>query len=153
MLLKGIREENGWMFADYQATWRYGYDFMLDVGQVVIDKDFKENLQRVAIAELAEAGQEECMDAVRAAGNELRKADKVARENGVLIVSGLSSIMECPVQIMLYNQTSVIRLCTPLKKVFEEGGDNAFTTYLSSIEIKAYCTDTERRCKAGGTNA
>ena len=49
MLLKGIHEENGWMFADYQATWKYGYDFMLDAAQTVIDMDFMDRLQRVAI--------------------------------------------------------------------------------------------------------
>lgn len=147
MLLREVREENGWMFADYQATWRYSYDFMLDAAQAVINMDFQDNLQRVAIGLLSESKQEECIEEVRASGNILRNCEKVAHENGVLIVSGVSRIMECPVQLMFYNQTNVIRLCTPFKKVFEEGGDNAFTTYLSSIEIKAYCADTERRVK------
>lgn len=147
MLLREVREENGWMFADYQETWRYSYDFMLDAAQAVINMDFQDNLQRVAIGLLSESKQEECIEEVRASGNILRNCEKVAHENGVLIVSGVSRIMECPVQLMFYNQTNVIRLCTPFKKVFEEGGDNAFTTYLSSIEIKAYCADTERRVK------
>lgn len=150
MLLKGIREENGWMFADYQATWKYGYGFMLDAAQAVINTDFRDQLQRVAIGSAAGAGQEECIGEVRKAGNILRNCSKVARENGVLIVSGLSSIMECPVQLMFYNQTNVIRLCTPGRTIFEKGGENAFTTYLCSMEIKAYCADTERRIRIKG---
>lgn len=145
MLLREIHEDNGWMFADYQATWKYGYGFMLDAAQAVIDMDFRDKLQRVAVGSIAGAGQEECIVEVHAAGDVLRNCSKVANENGVLIVSGLSNIMGCSVQLMFYNQTNVIRLCTPFKKIFEEGGDNAFTTYLSSIEIKAYCADVERR--------
>ena len=46
MIFKGLKENNGWMMAEYCATWKYGYDFMLDAAQTVIDTDFHEKLQR-----------------------------------------------------------------------------------------------------------
>lgn len=147
MLLKKVYKDNGWMLADYQATWRYGYDFMLDAAQTVIDTDLKDELQRVAVGRIAGAGQEECIDDVRAAGNILRDCPKTAEENGVLIISGISRIMGVPVQLMFYDQTNIIRLCTPDKSIFKKQGENAFTTYLSSMEINAYCTAAERRVR------
>ncbi|MGN0695542.1 MAG: hypothetical protein ACI4J5_02115 [Oscillospiraceae bacterium] len=147
MLLKKVYKDNGWMLADYQATWQYGYDFMLDAAQTVIDTDLKDDLQRVAVGRIAGAGQEECIDDVRAAGNILRNCPKAAEENGVLIVSGISRIMGVPVQLMFYDQTNIIRLCTPDKSIFKKHGKNAFTTYMSSMEINAYCTAAERRVR------
>lgn len=145
MLLKGIHEENGWMLADYHATWKYGYDFMLDAAQTVVDTDFGENLQRVAVGTLTGGRQEECMDEVRKAKRVLRDSPKLLEEHGLLIVSGISKLMECPIQLMFYNQTDRILLCTPFKRLFDEYGNDVFTTYMCSIEIRAYCTNTKRR--------
>ena len=144
MLLKGMNENNGWMFTEYQATWPYGYDFMLDAAQSVIDTDFKGNLQRVAVGAAPGAGQEECLEEVRKFNNLLHDCPTMRQEHGVLIVSGLSEIMNCPLQLMFYNQTNIIRICTSSKSIFSEDGANAFTNYVCSIEIKAYCAATER---------
>lgn len=149
MLLKEIEKKNHWIYANYRATWRYGYDFMLDAAQSVIDSDFKDGLERVAIGEIAGGGQTECIDDVRRSGNNLRRCGKLAVEQGVLMIAGESRIMECPIQIMLYNQSDLIRLCIPesFGHIFKKGGDNAFTTYLCSVEIRAYCTAAERNDK------
>ncbi len=145
MLLKNINTNQGWVYADYQATWKYGYDFMLDAAQAVIDTDFKNHLQRVTTGKMAGGEQMEYLEAVRRAGNQLRDCEEVKSEAGMLIISGISTIMDCPIQLMFYNQSNLIRLCTPFKELFEKNGDNIFTTYLSSIEIQAYCKATERR--------
>lgn len=149
MLLKKIEKKNHWIYANYRATWRYGYDFMLDAAQSVIDGDFKEGLERVAIGRIAGDGQTECTDDVRKSGNKLRSCGKLKSEQGVLMIAGESRIMECPVQIMLYNQTDLIRLCIPgsFKHIFKKGGDNAFTTYLCSMEIKGYCAAAVRNAE------
>lgn len=149
MLLKQIREDSGWVHADYMATWKYGYDFMLDAAQALIDTDFEEQLQRVSIAEIAGAPDIECLDDVLRCGRILRNCPKVANETGVLMVAGISSIMECPLQIEFYNQTNVIILCTIGRKLFDEHGENVFTTYMSSMEIKAYCAKAARDAAAG----
>ena len=65
MIFRGIKENNGWMTAEYSATWRYGYDFMLDAAQIIIDTDFMDKLQRVATAETAGACDVERIDEVR----------------------------------------------------------------------------------------
>lgn len=145
MIFRELHENNGWMFADYTATWNYGYDFMLDVAQTLIDDDFQEKLQRLAVGRIAGAGQTELLDQVLKADRILRNCPSVVNENGVLIVSGISRIMECPLQIMLYNQTNAVRLCTPIKAVFEKHGEHVFDNYMNSMEIKAYCRETERR--------
>ncbi len=146
MLLKGIYEENGWTYADYQATWKYGYDFMLDAAQSIIDLDFRENLERVALGAIDGAKIDECLDDVRRAGNVLRNCRKCKKESGALFIAGKSRIMEYPIQLMFFNQTDVIRLSTPFGAIFKEHGDNVFTTYLCSMEIQAYCADTKRKC-------
>lgn len=155
MLLKKIKKEGHWIFADYQATWNYGYDFMLDAAQAVIDSDLKTELERVAIGQIGMGGQTECIEEVRRAGNVLRRCGKLKEEQGVLMIAGISHVMGCPVQLMFYNQTNVIRLCIPslYKNIFKKGGKNAFTTYLCSMEIKAYCAaavmDKELHAESG----
>lgn len=148
MLFNGLRESNGWTVAEYSATWAYGYDFMLDAAQVIIDTDFGDKLQRVATAEVAGARDVERIDEVRACENVLRDCPSVCGECGVLTVSGISGIMECPVQFVFYNQTRLVRLYCPFGPYFEEHGERVFDNYMNSIEIKAYCKDTERRMAA-----
>lgn len=87
----------------------------------------------------------EYIEEVKQENGILRNCSAISEENGVLIVSGISHIMECPLQIMFYNQTNVVKLCCPVKKIFEEHGEHVFDNYLNSIEIKVYCKDTERR--------
>lgn len=145
MIFKGLKENNGWVMAEYSATWTYGYDFMLDAAQVLIDTDLQDQLQRVATAELAGAKDIERIDEVKACGNILRNCEAVRRECGVLMVSGISGIMECPVQFVFFNQTNLVHLFCPFKQYFEEHGEHVFDNYMNSIEIKAYCRDTERR--------
>ena len=120
MIFKGLKENNGWMMAEYSATWAYGYDFMLDAAQTIIDE-------------------------VRVHGGVLRDCPSVCGECGVLTVSGVSGIMECPVQFVFYNQTNLVRLYCPFRQYFKEHGEHVFDNYMNSIEIKAYCKDTERR--------
>ena len=145
MIFRNLTEDNGWTIVEYSATWRYGYDFMLDAAQIIIETDFKENLQRVATSEVIGAPDVEVLEEVKAQGNILRNCDSVKEEHGTLTVSGMSGIMKCPVQFVFYNQTNVVRLFCPIKKMFEEHGEHVFDNYMNSVEIKAYCKDTERR--------
>ena len=144
MLFKSIKENNGWVIVDYDATWRYGYDFILDASQTIIDTDFKDNLQSVSITEIIGAPNEEKIDEVREANNVLRDCETVAKECGRLMISGVSNIMDCPIQICFFNQTNNVRLQCPVREFFEQNGDHVFDNYMNSIEIRAYCKDTER---------
>ncbi|MBD5098852.1 MAG: hypothetical protein HDT35_04775 [Clostridiales bacterium] len=145
MVFQGAAEQNGWVIVEYKTTWQYGYDFMLDAAQVIIDTDFQDKLQGVAVAEVAGAEDMEQLDQVRACGNHLRECPSVAEEHGVLTVTGISQIMECAVQVEFFNQTRLVRLFSPFPQYFKEHGDQVFDHYMNSIEIMAYCKDTERR--------
>ena len=132
---------------EYHSTWGYGYDFMLDAAQVIIDSDFKENTQRFAVAEIAGAEDQERLTELKAENFIIRNCDTSTREHGVLTISGMSDIMECPIQIVFFNQTNIVRLFCPFKKYFEIHGEHAFDNYMNSIEIKAYCADAVRKSK------
>ncbi len=147
MIFQGMKEIGNWMMVEYHSTWGYGYDFMLDAAQVIIDSDFKENTQRFAVAEIAGAEDQERLTELKAENYIIRNCDTSTREHGVLTVSGMSDIMECPIQIVFFNQTNIVRLFCPFKKYFEIHGEHAFDNYMNSIEIKAYCKDAVRKSK------
>ena len=156
MTLKNFKEENGWISIEYAATWRYGYDFMLDAAQMVL-ADFGGDVQRVAKAEIAGVPFVEIIDKVNACGGDLRECAALKEECGVIAAAGISRTMECPMQIVFYNQTNVVRLDIPIaqipenapaRKIFDERRDkyeHVFDYFMDSVEIKAYCADTERR--------
>lgn len=156
MTFKKFSGENGWISIDYAATWKYGYDFMLDAAQAILS-DFGEDLQRFAKAEIAGGTFVEIVDAVTMCGGKLLECRALADECGVIAVAGISRVMECPLQIIFYNQTNAVELDIPIsqipashpaRKIFDERGDqfeHVFDCYMDSVEIKAYCADTERR--------
>ncbi|WP_295152309.1 hypothetical protein [uncultured Ruminococcus sp.] len=150
MLLNGCShgDDDNLAVAEYSATFPYGYDFMLDLAQNVINMDLGEGLQRVAVQKIAADEFNELLDEVKAAGNQLRNCPQVAEENGVLIIAGMSEILHVPIQIALYNQTDIIRIFTTYNDVFKDNGDNALTKYICTMEIRAYCEDAERRVRA-----
>lgn len=147
MIFKNFDNEGDWVHVEYAATWRYGYDFMLDAAQTLL-ADFGNDLQRFAKFEIAGAKSTEIVDEVKACGGKLRECKELSEECGAIAVAGISGVMECPIQIMFYNQTNVVRLDCPIKTLFEEHGEHVFDHYMSSVEIKAYCADTERRTLA-----
>ena len=147
MIFKGLTEDenSGWMLLDYTATWPYGYDFMLDAAQAIIDSDFKDKLERVAIGKIMGAGQTERLEEFLAHDNDLRACPNIVRECGVLIVAGVSNIMDATLQFMFYNQLNNVRIYCPSKEFFEKNGERVLDNYMNSIEIKAYCAATRRK--------
>lgn len=153
MVFKQFKTEGDWISVDYAATWRYGYDFMLDAAQVLL-ADFGENLQRFATAEIAGGTLINITDKI---GKKVRECSALNDECGVIAVAGISRVMECPMGITFYNQTNAVGLDIPIaqipkdhpvRKIFDErkdGYEHTFDCYMDSVEIKAYCADTERR--------
>lgn len=144
MIFKKIDKDGDWVRVEYAATWRYGYDFMLDAAQAVIN-DFGNEVQRVARYGGLSEKPLEIADKVKACGGKLRNCGELDEECGTIAVAGISRIMECPVQLLFFNQTNVVRLDCPIKRIFEEHGERVFDNYMNSIEINAYCADIERR--------
>ena len=52
MILKNVERNDNFVIFEYIATWPYGFDFMLDVTQLIINSDFKHNVTRFAYAPL-----------------------------------------------------------------------------------------------------
>lgn len=148
MIFQGMKEINDWTMVEYHSTWSYGYDFMLDAAQTIIDMDFKENVQRFAIAEISGSATQERINELKAEDYIIRNCDTSKREHGVLTIAGMSNIMESPIQIIFFNQTNIVRLFCPFKKYFEIHGERVFDNYMNSIEIKAYCLAAERKAKS-----
>lgn len=146
MVFKEIDKEGDWICVEYAATWRYGYDFMLDAAKAIL-ADFGENLQRFAKYRVTNENPTEIVENVKKC-KDLRSCEALKEECGAIAVAGVSGIMECPVQIVFFNQTNVVRLDCPLKSYFEEHGEHVFDNYMNSVEIRAYCADTERRTLA-----
>lgn len=158
MRFNEIQKNENWIAVEYAATWKYGFDFMLDAAQTVL-ADFGADLQRVATAEVAGGDLVDITGDVMESGGNLRECESL-EECGVLAVAGISRVMGCPIQIKLYNQTNLIVLDIPIGQIPDDNpikqaisdNEHLFDHYVSSMEIKAYCADTERRTAARLTN-
>lgn len=156
MTLKSLKEDGGWLTIGYAATWDYGYDFMLDAARVLLE-DFGDDLQRFGKAKIAGEKTVAVTDEVMECGGQLRKCAALGEECGVISVAGISRVMECPMQLTFYNQTNAVMLDIPIAQMPEShparqrfdqrasGFEHTFDCYMDSVEIKAYCADTERR--------
>ena len=146
MILKKLYGSNGWKFAEYQTTWPYGWDFMLDAAQQMVDADLLESDAELlfGVKDLAGAPMTDITDEVEDTDYELRECETLQREWGVLMLTGVSPILKnIQIQVEFYNQTGMLRIGTNKPEIFD-GDENALTTYVCSMEIKAYCAATER---------
>ena len=143
MLFKEFDKEGDWVCVEYAATWKYGYDFMLDAAQAVLG-DLKDNVQRFAKYAHMNTKPLEILEEIKKL-DKIRDCEALKDECGAIAVAGVSGIMECPIQLVFFNQTNVVRLDCPIIKIFDDHGEHVFDNYMNSIEIKAYCADTERR--------
>ncbi|MCH5203924.1 MAG: hypothetical protein J1F03_04195 [Oscillospiraceae bacterium] len=141
-------EEDGWVTVFYTGTWRSSWDFILDAVQNIIT-DFRGNLQKVAYSDLAAQGAKDVdiLAEVVSHGEKLRECGSLKTERGVLSAAGISAVMECPFQLVFFNQSATVRLDSPLKKFFDEHGEHVFDNYLNSVEIKAYCEGAVRNAR------
>lgn len=148
MIFQELTHKGGAVMIDYTTTWGYGYEFILDAARLIIANDFKENLQHITTAAAPGGEQTVCTDAVKAAGGDLRLCPETSKENGLVTIAGISSIMRVPVQFIFFNQTNLVRLICPVEKYIEEHGDHIFDNFMNSIEIKASCAAAERSAEA-----
>lgn len=147
MVFKGINMDGEWVCVEYAATWRYGFDFMLDAAKAILS-DLANNLQRFARYKIIGGKPEDIVEDVKKCKGDLRSCEALKEECGAIAVAGVSGIMECPMQIVFFNQTNKVLLDCPIKGYFEEHGEHVFDNYMNSIEINAYCADTKRRTLA-----
>lgn len=126
-----------WGHYDYRTTWPYGWDFILEATQFLVDTDI-EQVQQLQVGVL---GREEIdiLHELAPAGRQVHNTS-AAKEQGFLSVSGINRTMGCPMKILFVNQTAGLRVFAHRPAIPEEARSNpqVFTTYVSSLEIKAY---------------
>ncbi len=143
MVFKEKKENNGWTNFWYTTTWRMWYEFILCAAEELIKDDLMEHLGRVAFRDMSEAT--ECLEAVKANDFDIRQCQDLCNEHGSVIVSGFSKIMECPMQFEFHNQTNLCSVAIPSKMasdLIEKYGNDVFTNYVNSVEIKAHIRHT-----------
>ncbi|NDO47603.1 hypothetical protein [Clostridium sp. MD294] len=145
MTFKGLIENNGWTMAEYNTIWKYGYDFMLAIVQIIIEADLQENSMQIFTAEVIGAKYIERTQEVIACENVLANCSVMKQEYGILRVCGISKLMECPICLDFFNQTNLVKLSCPAKQCFQEKGERAFDIYMDAIEIQAHCLVTKRK--------
>lgn len=141
MIFKGLSENAGWTVAAYHTIWRYGYDFMLDMAQIMINEDLDNS--QVFTADVGSAYVEKTQE-IASCGNVIRNCKTMEQEYGVLRVCGISKVMQCPVCFDFFNQTNLVKLSCPAGICFQEYGERAFDVYMDSLEIRAHCARTKR---------
>ena len=139
----GRSNDGEWLHYVFQTTWKYGWDFVLEACQVLIDRDL-ERADRLFYGRMDERGPDHSEE-LKAANGQIR-ATGADQEAAFLILGGYSRIMQCPLSLQFNNQTDVLMLTTYAQDVPEEAWErpDAFTTYVSSIELNAYISMTRR---------
>ena len=150
MIFQSINENDGWIHLEYTTTWTYSYDIILDFLQVLIDMDFTADVQRIASAKEKGAPFTECLEEVKSKDFDVRRSDEISKTAGVVAIAGYSNIMNCPFQIVFYNNTNKVRILCPEKDFFTEHGDHALDNHLNGIEIQAYSKNAVGRAMSQG---
>lgn len=139
LLTHEVGPDGAWGQYDYRMTWPYGWEFVLEATQSLLDTDM-EQVQQLQVGVL---GREEIdiLHELAPAGRLIHRTSAVT-ERGFLAISGISRTMECPMKVMFVNQTAGLRVFAHLPSIPQEARSNpqAFTTYVSSLEIKTYMT-------------
>lgn len=143
----GNKTENGWIYVEYRTTWEADYDFILDAAQIVINTDFRENLQLIAASKAEGIEYKNVMQELAGCKYQLRNCPETYERNGSILIAGESQLMMCPIQLVFYTDTSMVRLCSPDVDYFKKNGMDVFDNYINSVEIKAHCLKTERELK------
>ncbi len=147
MLFREFKDNgNGWFSVFYTGTWKSSWEFMLDAVQNLV-LDFGNDLQRAAYNDL-DKDDVDILAEVKANGGDLRRCPSLRTERSTLSAAGISSVMECPLQVVFVNQSAAVKLDCPVKEIFEKHGEHVFDNYMNSVEIRAYCADAARNAAA-----
>lgn len=139
----GRSNDGEWLSYVFQTTWPYGWEFVLEACQVLIDRDLV-RADRLFYGRMDERGPDHSAE-LEAVNGQIR-ATGAAQESAFLILGGYSRLMQCPLSLQFNNQTDVLMLTTYVEEVPEEVRErpDAFTTYVSSIELNAYISMTRK---------
>ena len=89
----------------------YGWEYMVDWA-AYMEKEDLDNISTVTVAEIANMPAKELIDEYRKTDGGLKDFDLLSHERGVLSIGGISRTLGCPVKIVWFNQTRVLRFFT-----------------------------------------
>jgi len=134
--------ENGWRTVDFDFEYRYGYASMLKFFDNILEKD-NFSLKRLAKAEIAGSPFVTVgLDALKQSPRPLEAClhetgGPLTEECGVLAIAGQSRFLDAPVQIVLFNQTSLLRLQSP-EPEYQRAGEKKFSKYAIFLEQNGF---------------
>lgn len=103
-----------WQQYDFRLTSGYGWDYMVDSAEYMASADLK-NIGTVSVCSISGAPEEERIDEYRTCNRSFKAMPSLKHEWGVLGIGGMSQAYEgAPVKLVWFNQTSVLRMFTPV---------------------------------------
>lgn len=89
----------------------YGWDYMVDSAAYMESADL-DDISTVTVAEMANMPATELIEYYREYSGNLKEFAQLSEEQGELAVGGISRVLKCPVKIVWFNQSRVLRLFT-----------------------------------------
>ena len=116
------------------ATHPYGWDYMVSQADYMAKADL-ENIGTITTAELANTKETEWISQYHAQGDQIADMSALKQERGVLAIGGMSRALQfCPVKIVWFNQTRIIRVFTILDD------DELLLRYVETIVRRSFGT-------------
>lgn len=143
MIFKGFNKAEKYVVLGYESTWELSQEIVFDAAQVILDTDFEDKVQRIVSVNAETNENKDHLEEFIQHNRNLLECNFGPFDS--LVIAGRSSIMEVPVQFAFYVGESQIRVFVFDPEFVDKYGEKVFDNYMSSIEINAYCRNTERR--------
>lgn len=109
MVLRDFMEQNEWLFTVWQLTYKADWKSVLYIAEAMYPY-----LERGEV--LSNAGREdEAKLTAKVSDKEKKFMSLLDQEEASLTVRGMSKILKCPLQMILYNQTNVCEVSVPVQ--------------------------------------
>ncbi|MBQ7902487.1 MAG: ribosomal protein L7/L12 [Oscillospiraceae bacterium] len=135
------KTDGRWHQYDIQLAGRYGWDYMLARAQFVSAADLN-GAESVTKADHPGGSETELIQAVRNAGNSITTCPDLQYEGSNLGVAGNSRNLKCPVKVVWFNQTNLLRIFTFDKEI------KNIEAYASCIVNRFFPDDFNKKAKA-----
>ena len=144
MIFSRMIDENGWKLAEYETTYTYDNEFVLDAFQYLADHDLKDSIQMLRAAD-HEGNRTDLLPEAKKNGFRFRMCPSLDENYEVLSLAGISGNSGVPMQFMFYPGCDMMRIYCPDVQYIMENGDHVFDRYVNDLEIRACCMQAERK--------
>ncbi len=127
MMLIDVKENNGWLFSEWQLTYRVGWEHICKAVSAVYDSFVNPEIL-VNHSEVSINSKQDILS---------------IHESANLMIRGLSDILHVPVMITFYNQTNIAKVIVgAASKEFSNADYQRFNVsmcqFLDSVELAMY---------------